>query len=196
MCSIFAHTSRQLASGQHLLALPWSHILSASLKCARRESSPGHKHGRLVCCRYTTGAHVLLFYLNTVRGFAAIPRKKRSREAVPITKVCGRPALMFAALLPSLQMLSGDSPRLSRGEQVPTRRQTQRARCQWDKTSNGSRALLGAEAETSCTLIQRCPTRSTSSTRTSRDSLEANPNALEPESLPMRCWKRACSAAS
>ena len=24
--------------------------------CARRESNPGHKHGRLVCCRYTTGA--------------------------------------------------------------------------------------------------------------------------------------------
>ena len=24
--------------------------------CARRESSPGHKHGRLACCRYTTGA--------------------------------------------------------------------------------------------------------------------------------------------
>ena len=24
--------------------------------CARRESSPGHKPGRLVCCRYTTGA--------------------------------------------------------------------------------------------------------------------------------------------
>ena len=23
---------------------------------ARRESNPGHKHGRLVCCRYTTGA--------------------------------------------------------------------------------------------------------------------------------------------
>ena len=109
----------------------------------------------------------MLFYLNTMRDFAATPRKKRSREAVPITKVCGRPTLMFAALLPSLQMLSGDSPRLSRGEQVPARSQTQRACCQWDKTSNGSRALLGAEAETSCTLIQRCPTRSTSSTRTS-----------------------------
>ena len=25
-------------------------------KCACHESSPGHKHGRLVCCRYTTGA--------------------------------------------------------------------------------------------------------------------------------------------
>ena len=27
-------------------------------KCTCRESSPGHKHGRLVCCRYTTGALV------------------------------------------------------------------------------------------------------------------------------------------
>ena len=26
------------------------------LQCASRESSPGHKHGSLVCCRYTTGA--------------------------------------------------------------------------------------------------------------------------------------------
>ena len=25
-------------------------------QCACRESSPGHKHGRLVCCHYTTGA--------------------------------------------------------------------------------------------------------------------------------------------
>ena len=36
-----------------------------SRSCARRESNPGHKHGRLVWCRYTTCAmsrrHVLLF---------------------------------------------------------------------------------------------------------------------------------------
>ena len=28
------------------------------LQCACRESNLGHKHGRLVCCRYTTGALV------------------------------------------------------------------------------------------------------------------------------------------
>ena len=27
------------------------------MQCARRESNPGHKHGRLVRCRYTTCAH-------------------------------------------------------------------------------------------------------------------------------------------
>ena len=26
------------------------------MKCANRESNSGHKHGRLVCCRYPTGA--------------------------------------------------------------------------------------------------------------------------------------------
>jgi len=38
-------------------------IAKKKAECASRESNPGHKHGRLVCYRYTTGAlasHTLL----------------------------------------------------------------------------------------------------------------------------------------
>ena len=40
------------------------------LQCACRESNPGHKHGRLVCCRYTTGALVHEIFLDLLVLFS------------------------------------------------------------------------------------------------------------------------------
>ena len=40
------------------------------LQCACRESNPGHKRGRLVCCRYTTGALVHEIFLDLLVLFS------------------------------------------------------------------------------------------------------------------------------
>ena len=37
-------------------------------QCACRESSPGHKHGRLVCCRYTTGSLTVVGHSQSERS--------------------------------------------------------------------------------------------------------------------------------
>ena len=40
------------------------------LQCACRESNPGHKHGRLVCCHYTTGALVHEIFMDLLVLFS------------------------------------------------------------------------------------------------------------------------------
>ena len=45
---------------KHARSLP--HVYK--MQCACRESNPGHKHGKLVCCRYTTGALVHEIFLD------------------------------------------------------------------------------------------------------------------------------------
>ena len=55
------------ASDEHKSCLSYMTLLGKNISekicttllqkiCASRESNPGHKHGRLVCYRYTTGA--------------------------------------------------------------------------------------------------------------------------------------------
>ena len=52
-------------------------------QCTCRESSPGHKHGRLVCCRYTTGALTVVGHSQSRRS--ALPlRAFRSSTGIDL----------------------------------------------------------------------------------------------------------------
>ena len=69
----FAFLFLFLSSFSFTFLSPYMTLPSPPSKCACRESNPGHKHGRLVCYRYTTGA------LNT-RDQKPIEKKKRTRK--------------------------------------------------------------------------------------------------------------------
>ena len=56
------------------------------LQCACRESNPGHKHGSLVCCRYTTGALVHEIFLDLLVLFSFLKALRASYFLFPIVK--------------------------------------------------------------------------------------------------------------
>ena len=83
------------------------------LQCACRKSNPGHKHGRLVCCRYTTGAlvHEIFMDLLVLFSFFASSARKSFDEFVgglPLTscillfvshcQVTSNPGLCFISI--------------------------------------------------------------------------------------------------
>ncbi len=72
------------------------------MKCTCRESSPGHKHGRLVCCRYTTGADA---------SFIRQPRQGSHDLAKPLCLLNYHGLLLFLRALSAL-LLSSACPLL------------------------------------------------------------------------------------
>ena len=83
------------------------------LQCACRKSNPGHKHGRLVSCRYTTGAlvHEIFMDLLVLFSFFASSARKSFDEFVgglPLTscillfvshcQVTSNPGLCFISI--------------------------------------------------------------------------------------------------
>ena len=83
------------------------------LQCACRKSNPGHKHGRLVCCRYTTGVlvHEIFMDLLVLFSFFASSARKSFDEFVgglPLTscillfvshcQVTSNPGLCFISI--------------------------------------------------------------------------------------------------
>ena len=65
----------------------WSLACVCKLQCACRESSPGHKHGKLVCYRYTTGALVHEIFMGLLVLFSLL----QALRANPLMSLWGLP---------------------------------------------------------------------------------------------------------
>ena len=65
----------------------WSLARVCKLQCACRESNPGHKHGRLVCYRYTTGALVHEIFMGLLVLFSFL----QALRANPLMSLWGLP---------------------------------------------------------------------------------------------------------